>query len=51
MPNKPLRSLRENPHTADQMVALKEYAAVVKAWLAALAPAAAEHAKRFGKGK
>lgn len=37
--------------TADQMAALKEHAAKVKAWLAALAPAAADHAKRFGKGK
>jgi endonuclease/exonuclease/phosphatase family metal-dependent hydrolase len=37
--------------TADQMVALNEHAAMVKAWLAALAPAAAELVKRFGKGK
>jgi hypothetical protein len=37
--------------SAEQMAALKEHAAKMKAWLATLTPAAAEHAKRFVKSK
>jgi endonuclease/exonuclease/phosphatase family metal-dependent hydrolase len=37
--------------SAEQMAALRDHAAKMKAWMATLTPAAAEHAKRLAKSK